>query len=169
MMHRLKREKELNGISNPRMSIIYHATKSEDIYKKIVLGDFKMMADAATARLYGNGVYAAIHPYINYCIGGVANNKVTYASGLGPNNNYYVVIVANAVSRPSYYTNRGTWVQPDSRNFFTGGSVDDNGFDSSGNSVRPLPLSLDNREVVFFQDSASNWSHIIGLAVFAIN
>lgn len=169
MMHRLKREKELNGISNPRMSIIYHATKSEDIYKKIVLGDFKMMADAATARLYGNGVYAAIHPYINYCIGGVANNKVTYASGLGPNNNYYVVIVANAVARPSYYTNRGTWVQPDSRNFFTGGSVDDNGLDSTGNSVRPLPLSLDNREVVFFQDSASNWSHIIGLAVFAIN
>lgn len=169
MMHRLKREKELNGINKPRMSIVYHATKSADVYRKIVVGDFKMMADAATARLYGNGVYAAIHPYINYCMGGVANNKVTYAAGMGPNNNYYVIIVANAVARPSYYTSTDDGIQPEFRNFFTGGSINDNRFDSSGNSVRPLPLPLDNREVVFFQDSASNWSHIIGLAVFAIN
>ena len=169
MMWNMEGWKTVNELNKPRMSIIYHATKSADVYRKIVLGDFKTMADAATARLYGNGVYAAIHPYINYCMGGVANNKVTYASGLGPKKQYYVVIVANAVARPSYQTSGGTWVQPESGNFFTGGSIGDNLLNSEGKTVRPLPLSLDNREVVFFQTSASNWSHIIGLAVFAIN
>ena len=169
MMHRLKEEKNLNELNKPRMSIVYHATKSADIYKKIVVGDFKTMTDAATARLYGNGVYAAVHPYINYCMGGVADNKVTYANGMGPNNNYFVIIVANAVARPSYETRGSYNTQPEYQKFFTGGSINDNGIDPYGNEVRSLPLPLNNREIVFFQDSASNWSHIIGLAIFTKN
>jgi hypothetical protein len=166
MIQRMEGWKTVNELNKPRMSIVYHATKSADVYRKIVVGDFKTMTDAATARLYGNGVYAAVHPYINYCMGGVADNKITYATGMGPNNDYYVNIVANAVSRPSYRTRSSDNTQPEYKKFFTGGSINDDRIDSGGNEVRPLPLPLNNREVVFFQDSASNWSHIIGLAVF---
>ena len=144
-----KSDKVSSGRADIGMSVLYHGCPDLGAIETIVRGHFAVMGSQHGA-LFGYGVYQAIHPYVNYTFQATPPTRASsgYAQGLGPRNNYLVVIVSHGRARPSLLIKCVFTYKDGQEAFLYRATLEPRQW-----TIKQLRPARRRREVVFFGDA----------------